>query len=309
MLTRPRLGSPPKLAFLLATWLLAIPAMAEIREPTPGSGKGYLPVEATEIPQSDREMAGLFLPSISNSGLKVADGEGGRKLVTITSERILNGRAVRKFNESLLSRGVSIYGAAYFGDFSWDRTVIDAAVTATRKVEGEADTIEVSDGIARDPKTDQPLMPMTVSIHEMYIPLREDFGKTWKKMRLIPEAEPAAPEPMTGRYPGSRIRLVRQNGPDKRDVVYAVKGELGDVEQFFDERLRERHRTVIVAGDPSDSPSPAEVFGIKTSAQVIVLSGYSYASGTRKLSVTEVTLKRAKDPNLAPYVEIEVVEN
>lgn len=310
MLTRSSLSTHARFALLLASWLLAFPAMATTApEPAPGTGKGYLPVEATELPQADREVAGLLLPSFPYRDIKVSGGEGGRQLVTISSERILTGRTVRKFNESLLSRGVSIYGAAFYGDFSWDRTVIDAAVTATRKVEGEPDTIEVSDGIALDPKTNQPLMPLTVSVHELFIPLREDFGKAWKKVRLIPDAEPAAPEPMTGRYPGSRVRHVRLNEPDKRDVVYAVKGELGDVERFFDGRLKERHRTVIVAGDPSDSPSPAEVFGIKTSAQVVVLSGYSYAAGNRRLSFTEVTLKRASDPNLAPYVQIEVVEN
>lgn len=309
-MTRLNLNNAKKLGAVIAVGLMALPFTALSAAPAPpASDKGYLPVEAAEPSPAEKELSGMFAPTFGHRDLKVSGGSGNRKLLTITSERPLNGRAVRKFNESLLSRGINIYGAAYYGDFAWDRTVIDAAITAIRQVPGEPDTIEISEGLARDPRNNQPLMPLTVAVNELSIPLKDEFGKTWHKVRVIPEADAVAPEPRTGRYPGSRVRTVRHNEPDKRDVVYAVRADMGEVERYFDDRLKEIHRTVIVSGDAAASPSPAEVFGIKTSAQVIVLSGYTYAAGTKKLAFTEVTLKRAADPSLAPYVEVQVVEN
>lgn len=309
-MTRLILNNARKLGAVISVGLMTLPFTAPLAASVPPAGdKGYLPVEAAESSPAEKELSGMFAPTFGHRDLKVTSGSANRKLLTITSERPLNGRAVRKFSEGLLSRGISIYGAAYYGDFVWNRTVIDAAITATRQVAGEPDTIEVSEGLARDPQSNQPLMPLTVAVNELSIPLKDEFGKTWQKVRVIPEADTAAPEPSTGRYPGSRVRVVRHNEPDKRDVVYAVKADLAQVERYFDDRLKEIHRTVIVSGDSAGSPSPAEVFGIKTSAQVIVLSGYTYAAGTKKLAFTEVTLKRAADPSLSPYVEVQVVEN
>ncbi|RNC72740.1 MAG: hypothetical protein ED859_01905 [Desulfuromonadales bacterium] len=307
MVTRSHLTRNLKRAFLIAAGLACLPVTAMATEVVPLQDKGVLAVEAADLSRENRELVQLFSPTIRNREVRVNAGKEGAKVLTIVTDSILTGRTVRKFNESLLAKGVSIYGAAYYGNFSWERTINDAAITATRTVTGEMDTIEISEGIVRDPKTNLPLMPLTVSIHELSIPLRDDFGKTWKKMRIIPDAETAAPEPKTGRYPGSRVRLVRQNDEEKRHVVYAVKGNLRQVEEFFDAKLKEAHRTVIVAGDSEGAPSPAEVFGIRTSAQVVVLSGYTYSD--KKLAYTEVTLRRASDPNLAPYVEVEVAEN
>lgn len=309
MLTTPLNSAAIRLAAISLAGFMTLAAPPPARAAATAADKGYLPVEAADSSPADKQLADLFTPPFGYREVKVKTGSNDRKLVTITSERTLNGRAIRKFNENLLSRGISIFGAAYYGDYSWERTVVDAAITATRKVAGEADTIEVSEGIARDPQSGQPLMPLTVSVDELSIPLRADFGKTWKKVRLLPEQEPAAQEPKTGRYPGSRIRLARDNDPDKKDVFYAAKADLAEVERYFDDRLKDMHHTVIVSGDASSAPAPTEVFGIKTPAQVIVLSGYTYRPGTKKLSYTEVTLKRASDPNLAPYVEVEVAEN
>lgn len=296
-----------KSSLVLAAGLAAVSSPAFAQVPPAEKGTGYLAVEAHETSPENRELVQIFAPAISHREAKVTAGKGGTRLLTFTTDSILNGRAVRKFNQGLLQRGINVYGAAYYGDFSWDRTVIDAAITMTRPVAGVPDTIEISEGIARDPQSNLPLMPLSVSINDLTIPLKEDFGKTWKRVVIIPAEEPAAPEPKTGRYPGSKVRAVLQNDGERRQVVYAVKGDLKEVEQFFDTKLKELHRTVIVSGDADSTPSPAEVFGIKTSAQVIVLSGYSYID--KKLAYTEVTLRHASDPNLSPYVEIEVAEN
>ncbi|WP_298439208.1 hypothetical protein [Geobacter sp.] len=298
-----------RLAALSLAGFMTLAVATPVRASSAGPDKGYLPVEATVPSPVDAHLTELFTPPFGYREIKVTPGGSARKLVTITSDRILNGRTVRKFNENLLSKGISVFGAAYYGDFSWGRTVVDAAITATRKVAGEADTIEVSEGIARDPQSGEPLMPLTVSVDEISIPLREDFGTSWRKVRLIPDREPAVTDPKTGRYPGSRVRLVREDDPDRKDLFYAVKGNLVDVERYFEERLKDLHRTVIVTGSETDEPAPTEIFGIKTPAQVIVLSGYTFQAATRKLSSTEVTLKRASDANLAPYVEVEVTEN
>lgn len=295
-----------KLSLILAG-LAAVSSPAFALEQPADKGTGYLAVEARETAPESRELVQIFSPAINHREAKVTAGKDGTRLLTLTTDSILNGRAVRKFNQKLIEKGINVYGAAYYGDFSWDRTVIDAAITMTRPVAGVPDTIEISEGIARDPKTNLPLMPLTVSIYDLSIPLKEDFGKAWKRVEIIPAVEPAAPELKTGRYPGSRVRLVRQNDGERRHVIYAVKGDLHAVEQFFDAKLKEIHRTVIVAGDADSAPSPAEVFGVKTSAQVIVLSGYSYID--KKLVNSDVTLRHASDPNLSPYVEIEVTEN
>lgn len=296
-----------KLALILAAGLAAASSPAQAKDSPAGQEDKYLAVEAREISPESRELIQIFAPSIRHREAKVSTGKGGARLLTFTSDSILNGRAIRKFNQGLLERSVNVYGAAYYGDFSWERTVIDAAITMTRPVAGAADTIDISEGIARDPETNLPLMPLTVSINDLTIALKEDFGKTWKRVEIIPAAEPVAPEQRIGRYPGSKVRFVRQNDGERRHVLYAVKGDLRAVEQFFDGKLKDIHRTVIVAGDANSAPSPAEVFGIKTSAKVIVLSGYSYID--KKLAYTEVTLRHASDPNLSPYVEIEVAEN
>ena len=296
-----------KLSLILAASLAAVASPALAQNAPAGEEKGYLAVEAREISPESRELIQIFAPSIRHREAKVREGKEGARLLTFTSDSVLNGRAIRKFNQGLLERSVNVYGAAYYGDFSWDRTVIDAAITITRPVAGAPDTIEISEGIARDPQTNLPLMPLTVSTNDLTIALKEDFGKTWKRLEIIPTVEPVAPEQKIGRYPGSKVRFVRQNDGERRHLLYAVKEDLRAVERFFDEKLKETYRTVIVAGDAGSAPSPAEVFGIKTSAQVVVLSGYSYID--KKLVYSEVTLRHASDPNLAPYVEIEVAEN
>jgi len=296
-----------KLALLLAAGLAAASSSAQAQTLPAGQENTYLSVEAPGISPENRELIQIFAPSLRHREATVTEGKGGARLLTFTTDSILNGRVIRKFNQGLLERSVNIYGAAYYGDFSWERTVIDAAITMTRPAAGAADTIEISEGIARDPQTKLPLIPLTVSINDLTIALKDDFGKAWRRIEIIPAAEPLAPEPRIGRYPGSKVRLVRQNDGERRHLFYAVKGNLPEVEQFFDKKLKESHRTVIVAGDANSAPSPAEVFGIKTSAQVIVLSGYSYENN--RLAYTEVTLRHAGDPNLSPYVEIEVAEN
>lgn len=306
-MSRLLVGNAVRIAILIVGSLTVFPVAAFCQDKQPATGKDYLVVEASEAPQDERELVDSFAPSFASQEIKLSPGPAGRKMLTITADRNFTGRMVRKYNETLLSRGINIFGAAYFGDFSWDRPAFDASITVTRKYAAEPDTIEISEGIAQTAHGDRPLMPMTITADRLSIPLRGDFGKTWKKLRLIPATEPMAPEPKTGRYPGSRVYLVRQDDGLAKTVCYAVKGKLADVENFFEGKLKEVHKTVIVTGEPTSPPAPVELFGIRTSARIIVVAGYTYAQ--KKLHYTEVTLKQAGDPNLAPYVEIEVAEN
>lgn len=307
MLSRLPVGNSVRIAIIIAGSLAVFPTAAPCLEKQPTTGKGYLVVEANEAAPGERELVDSFAPTFAAQEIKLSPGPAGRKLLTIAADGGFTSRMVRKYNETLLSRGINIYGAAYYGDFSWERPAFDASITATRKCTTEPDTIEISEGIAMNPTGDQPLMPMTVATDRLSIPLRSDFGKNWKKLRLIPATEPAAPEPKTGRYPGSRVCLVRKDDGLAKTVLYATKGNLAEVEKYFEAKLKEIHKTVIITGDPTSAPAPVELFGIKTSARIIVVAGYTYAQ--RKLHYTEVTLKQAGDPNLAPYVEIEVAEN
>ncbi len=122
MSIRTNLMNGVKLALILAAGLAAVSSPAKAQDSPPGQGQEYLAIEAREMPPESRELIQIFAPSIRHSDAKVTAGKGGSRLLTLTSDSILNGRAVRKFNQGLLERGINVYGAAYYGDFAWDRT-------------------------------------------------------------------------------------------------------------------------------------------------------------------------------------------
>ena len=255
----------------------------------------------------DAELSAFFAPPFPYRNVWIDRGADGRTLVTITTNSALTKQEISAFKEDLRHRSVNIYGPVYYGEFSWNRTSADAAVTVTRKVEGEGDTIAISEGVARDLRSNEPLMSLTVSERELFIPLTGDFGKIWRKVRIIAEPEPPAPEPKTGRYPGSRVHRVLQDDTTRKQVIYAVRGRIEDVKDFFAKKLKEVHATFLLTGDLEGPSVPDEVFGIKTSARRIMLSGYTFKD--KKLFHTEVTIRRADDPTLTDFVEVEVVEN
>ncbi len=266
------------------------------------------PVQGDDTAAAGRyELPRLFTPSFRCKEIKVARNNDGQMLLTIVADEPLNPKKVRLFGEELLSRGISIYGPTYFGAFSWDRTADKAAITMTRRAKDLPDVIEVSESIVAQPQGTQPVVALTVSDGNLYIPLSPHFGKDWARVAIFPGSEPAAAEPKTGRYPGARLRQARQGEGGERTLFYAYRGNIAEAAAFFRERLNRAHKTVITSGDPAVPYSQAEVFGIKTAARVFTLTGYSYAS--QRLTYTAVTLRKAADPALSEYVEIEVSEN
>ena len=253
------------------------------------------------------ELPSLFTPSFRYKEVKVARNNDGQILLTIVADEPLNPKKIRAFGEALLARSISIYGPTYFGAFSWGRTADKAAITLTRRARDLPDVIEVSESIVAQPKGTQPVVALTIADGNVYIPLSPHFGKDWTRIAVFPGSEPAVSEPKTGRYPGARLRQAIQGEGGERSLFYAYRGNIAEAAAFFHERLKQAHKTVIVSGDPAGPSSQTEVFGIKTVGRVVTLTGYSYAS--QRLTYTAVTLRKAEDPVLSEYVEIEVSEN
>lgn len=248
----------------------------------------------------------LFSPSFSHSGVQVTDAGKGRLLLTISTEGLLLPSTAREFTEKLRERGVSIYGPTFFGDFSWERAAYDAAVTLIRRSHDLPDTIEISESVIRTPDR-RPIVALTVAEDKVSIPLREDFGKVWRRMAIIPDKEPDAAEPKTGRLPGSKLLQVKkEEGRADHHLYYSYKGELADAIRFFEAELRRVHKTVLVQGDPTGPSSQAVVFGIRTYGRVVTLTGHTWID--QRLSTTEVILRKPDEPSLAPYLEIETAE-
>lgn len=250
------------------------------------------------------DLTTLFSPPFPHTGITIDDAGNARLLLTISTEGLLLPSTAREFTEKLRERGIHIYGPTFFGEFSWERAAYDAAVTLIRRSSDLPDTVEVSESVIKTSDR-RPIVALTVEENRVLIPLRADFGKVWRRVGIIPDKEPDSVEPKIGRFPGSRLRQVKQEGERTR-LYYACKGELGEAVKFFDDSLRRIHKTVLITGDPAAPSSQSEIFGIKTYGRVITLSGHTLID--QRLSTTEVILRRADDPSLAAYVEMETAE-
>lgn len=250
------------------------------------------------------DLAALFSPSFSHSGVKVAEAGNSRLLLTISTDGLLLPSTAREFTEELRKRGVSIYGPTFFGDFSWDRAAYDAAVTLIRRSRDLPDTVEVSESVIRTPDR-RPIVALTVTEDKVLIALREDFGKAWRRVVIFPDKEPETAEPRTGRFPGSRLRQVAKAGGSERRF-YACKGDLADAIRFFEAELGRVHKTVLMQGDPAGLSAQTVVFGIRTYGKVVTLTGHTLID--QRLSTTEVVLRKPDEPSLGPYLEIETAE-
>lgn len=155
----------------------------------------------------DEYLTKLFTPEFPYETIKAVEDSKGRRFIVIRTKEKISGKALSEYDDLLLSRGVNIYGAFHYGMFSWQqRTVTDYAITITRKVEGEADTVEISESVVKDPKKQEPIVAASAKGKEIRIAIEQDFGKKWRKIKIIPDKEPDVPEPKIGRYPGSKLR-------------------------------------------------------------------------------------------------------
>jgi hypothetical protein len=284
----------------------------------------------------DEYLQKLFTPNIPYGSVKVVEDNIGRRFIVIRTKEKINNRMLNEYSDLLLSRGVNIYGTYYYGVFSWQKTVTDFAITITRKVKGEPDTIEISESVVKDPIKKEPIAAASAKGKEIRIAIESDFGKTWKKIKIISDKEPAVPEPKIGRYPGAKLREAHTwsaNQGGGRLLVYVSKSSFKDIAYFYDKGVKEMYVDVFTpftiysakgrekereeiegtkkAMEQIENPKlyahPLKVFGIKTISQRFDINGRR--STPSKFDSTEVILKRSIDPNLINYIEIEIKEN
>lgn len=268
------------------------------------------PLQAGAQGAVDQFLVSAFTPQFPIRGITVEDFGQRDRLVRITAEQDVRGEALDNYVTLLLSRGISVYGATFYGSFDENRSTVEASITMTRKAAGETGTVDVSTSVARAKTGKGPVNPLFVNEKELTIPVEGDFGRKWRRLTILPEQEPAGEEPKVGRFPGARLRLAEglsANQGDRKRLVYAARGTVSDVAGYYAKALKNIHATVTTTGNPAASPSPTELFGIKTFARQVTVAGYTYRN--RVMYYTEVTLKQGVDPNLAEYVEIEVLEN
>lgn len=259
----------------------------------------------------DDYLTQLFAPDFPHEYVKVVENVKGQRFIVVRSKRKIDKELVGKYYYYLLSRGVNIYGSFHYGVFSWQKTVSDFAVTITRKVEGEPDTIEASESIVKDPKTGRPIVAATADGKEFRFAITNDLGKKWKKINLFPEKEPKEPFTRVGRYPGARLREVRGGSW----LFFTSKDSFKDVAYYYEKKLKEKYSytfsTLEFQGveerfyNFKKNVNPEKVFGIKTMAQEIRLQGSSPYEGKGS---TKIYIYRALDPNLINYIEVFIVE-
>lgn len=260
--------------------------------------------------QGDQFLVSAFTPPFP---IKIIDVEPFNRndcLVKIVALHTIRGGMLDEYSSTLLSRGISIYGPTFYGSFDGNRSTVDATVTMTRKVAGNTDVVDISTSAVKTVAGTRPVPPLFVNEKELIIPVEGDFGRKWQRLTIMPAREPAGEEPKVGRFPGARLRQAETpavgQGNRKR-LVYAARAPLADVRDYYLKRLKEVHPIVTTTGNPAASPTPSELFGIRTLARQTTIGGYTYRN--RVMYYTEVTLKQGGDPNLADYVEIEVLEN
>ncbi len=269
-----------------------------------------------EVP--DEYLTKLFVPGFPYESIKVMEDSKGRRLIVIKAKEKIEGKALREYDDLLLSRGVSIYGAFHYGVFSWNKTVTDYAITITRRVDGEPDTVEISESVVKDPKKNEPVVAASAKGREIRVAIEKDFGKKWKEIEIVPEKESVLKEPTMWRYPGARLKTVRDLsalGGKGRVLTFVSKDPLKRIYEHYLEKLKRSF------GKPSEDPfaeeifanprayshNPIKIFGIRSIGRDFRMRGYDEIP-PGKMRKIEIRLCHALDSNLSGFIQIEVGE-
>jgi hypothetical protein len=195
--------------------------------------------------------------------------------------------------------------------FSWDKTVTDYAITITRKVEGEPDTVEISESVVRDPESQEPIVAASAKGKEIRIAIEKDFGNKWRKIRIIPEKELDSLEPKIGRYPGFKLAYYRT-----KRWVYVSRNSLKEIYYSYETKVRKSFIKAYgfpFAKEMFENPkayshSSIEVFGIKTTGREFWIHGFNQIPGEKWNSV-EIKGYQSLDVNLCNFIQIEIAES
>jgi hypothetical protein len=285
---------------------------------TPQLSFGFLWFEK-EKEVKDENLIKMFTPEFPYESIKVVEDSKGRRFIVIRAKENISPRTLNQYDALLLSRGVSIYGTFHYGMFSWNKTVSDYAITISRKVEGEPDTVEISESVVKDPKKNEPIVAASAKGKEIRIAIERDSGKKWKRIKIIPDKEPDAIEPKIGRYPGSKLRYAH-NWPANQGsgwlLTYVSKDSLKKIYDFYETKVKQSF--IKAYGDPfrkemfedpkAHSHNPIKVFGIKTTGRIFWIHGFNHIPGQEWNSI-EIRGHQSLDPNLTEFVQIEIRED
>ena len=268
------------------------------------------PLSPTARAQGNQFLVSAFTPPFPVKSIAVEPFKQKDFLVRIIAQQPIKGVMLDDYSDTLLSRGISIYGATFYGPFDGNRSTVAATITMTRKAADNNDAVDVSTSVVTNIANNGPIPPLFVNGKEMTIAVDGDFGRKWQRLTIMPGREPIAGEPKVGRFPGARLReaeIPAEGQGNRKRLVYAARAPLADVYDYYVKKLKEIHPIVTTTGNPADHPTSNELFGIRTLARQATIGGYTYRD--RNMHYTEVTLKQGGDPALADYVEIEVLEN
>lgn len=235
---------------------------------TSSCGAGWF---SKEKEVKDEYLEKLFTPNFHYESVKLVEDSKGRRFIVVKTKEKVD-KLLGKYANLLLSRGVNIHGDYHYGYFSWQKTVAEFAITITRKVEGEQDTIEVSESRVTNPETGKPVVAVSGKGKEIRIAIEKDFGKKWKKIKIMPDKEPDVPEPKIGRYPGAKlIKIVKWPSSDK-SWIYVAKASIKEVAYYFKDHLEKKLGEKASGStywekevkNSSRYRYPIEIFGIKT---------------------------------------------
>lgn len=268
------------------------------------------PLSPTAVAQDDQFLVGAFTPPFPVKSVTVEPFRQNDSLVRIVTLQPIKGDMLDYYSDALLSRGISISGATFYGPFDGNRASVSAAITMTRKVPDNGNAVDISTSAVKTIAGTGPVPPLFVNEKEMTIAVEGDFGRKWQRLTIMPDREPAGGESRAGRFPGARLRQVEspaEGQGNRKQLIYAARASLAEVHNYYADKLKEIHPIVTTTGTPEDHPTPNQLFGINTLARQTTIGGYTYRD--RNMYYTEVTLKQGGDPNLDAFVEIDVMEN
>ena len=267
----------------------------------------------------DEYLTKLFAPGFPYESIKVMEDSKGRRFIVIRAKDKIEGKTLREYEDLLLSRGVSIYGTFHYGIFSWDKTVTDYAITLTRKVNGEPNAVEISESVVKNPEKNEPIVAASAKGKEIRIAIEKDFGKSWKKITIVPEKEPELKEPTMWRYPGSHLISVHDWTAIKgkgRTLTFVSKDPLKRIYDFYLEKVRQSFLKAykdpfaeeIFSNPRAFSHNPIKIFGIRTVGRDFRMSGYNQIPPGTMGSI-RIYISQSLDSNLSGFIQVEVGED
>jgi len=270
-----------------------------------------------EVP--DEYLTKLFAPGFPYESIKVMEDSKGRRFIVIRAKDKIEGKTLREYDDLLLNRGVSIYGTFHYGIFSWQKTVTNYAITITRKVEGEPNAVEISESVVKNPEKNEPIVAASAKGKEIRIAIEKDFGKSWKKLVIIPEKEPELKEPTIWRYPGSHLILIQDWTAIKgkgRTLTLVSKDPLKRIYEYYLEKVKlsflkaykDPFAEEIFSNPRAFSHNPIKIFGIKTIGRDFRISGYDQIP-PGKMGSIRIFISQSLDSNLSGFIQIEVGED